>query len=44
MRFGTIRIEGVKERLIEDLTLREVSQIAEGIVICGFEHLDRSSK
>lgn len=41
-KVGTIRIEGVKERLIEDLTLREVSQIAEGVVICGFEHLNRS--
>ncbi|MDR3599833.1 MAG: DRTGG domain-containing protein [Desulfosporosinus sp.] len=41
-KVGTIRIEGVKERQIEDLTLREVSQIAEGVVICGFEHLDRS--
>ena len=43
-KVGTIRIEGVKERQIEDLTLREVSQIAEGIVICGFEQLDRSPK
>lgn len=41
-KVGTIRIEGVKERQIEDLTLREVSQIAEGIVTCGFEYLDRS--
>ncbi|MDR3588004.1 MAG: DRTGG domain-containing protein [Desulfosporosinus sp.] len=41
-KVGTIRIEGVKERQIEDLTLREVSQIAEGVVICGFEQLDRS--
>lgn len=41
-KVGTIRIEGVKERQIEDLTLREVSQIAEGIVICGFEHLDQT--
>ena len=41
-KVGTIRIEGVKERQIEDLTLREVSQIVEGVVICGFEHLDRS--
>lgn len=41
-KVGTIRIEGVKERQIEDLTLREVSQIAEGVVICGFEYLDRS--
>lgn len=41
-KVGTIRIEGVKERQIEDLTLREVSQIAEGVVICGFEHLDHS--
>ena len=43
-KVGTIRIEGVKERQIENLTLREVSQIAEGIVICGFEQLDRSPK
>ena len=41
-KVGTIRIEGVKERQIENLTLREVSKIAEGIVICGFEYLDRS--
>ncbi len=41
-KVGTIRIEGVKERQIEDLTLREVSQIVEGIVICGFEHLDHT--
>jgi predicted transcriptional regulator len=41
-KVGTIRIEGVKERQIEDLTLREVSQIVEGIVICGFESLDQS--
>ncbi|MDP4125944.1 MAG: DRTGG domain-containing protein [Bacillota bacterium] len=41
-KVGTIRIEGVKERQIEDLTLREVSQIAEGVVLCGFEYLDRS--
>lgn len=41
-KVGTIRIEGVKERQIEDLTLREVSQIAEGVVICGFGYLDRS--
>lgn len=41
-KVGTIRIEGVKERQIEDLTLREVSQIVEGIVICGFENLDYS--
>ncbi|MEM5818533.1 MAG: DRTGG domain-containing protein, partial [Desulfitobacterium hafniense] len=41
-KVGTIRIEGAKERRIEDLTLREVSQIAEGIVLCGFESLDNS--
>ncbi len=41
-KVGTIRIEGAKERRIEDLTLREVSQIVEGIVICGFENLDHS--
>lgn len=39
-KVGTIRIEGVKERQIEDLTLREVSQIVEGIVVCGYESLD----
>lgn len=41
-KVGTIRIEGVKERQIEDLTLREVSQIVEGLVLAGFEHLDHS--
>jgi len=41
-KVGTIRIEGVKERQIEDLTLREVSQIVEGSVICGAEGLDHS--
>lgn len=41
-KVGTIRIEGVKERQIEDLTLREVCQIAEGIVLCGYEDLDRT--
>lgn len=39
-KVGTLRIEGVKERQIEDLTLREVSQIVEGIVICGENRLD----
>ena len=39
-KVGTIRIEGVKERKIEDLTLREVSQIVEGLVVSGSEHLD----
>ncbi|MHB1406801.1 MAG: DRTGG domain-containing protein [Desulfitobacteriaceae bacterium] len=41
-KVGTIRIEGVKERQIEDLTLREVAQIVEGVVICGGEFLDKS--
>ncbi|KLU61598.1 cobalt-dependent inorganic pyrophosphatase [Peptococcaceae bacterium CEB3] len=41
-KVGTIRIEGVKERQIEDLTLHEVSQIVEGIVSCGAERLDQS--
>lgn len=41
-KVGTIRIEGVKERQIEDLTLREVAQIVEGIVACGYESLDHS--
>lgn len=34
-KVGTLRIEGVKERQIEDLTLQEVSQIVEGIILCG---------
>lgn len=38
-KVGTLRIEGVKERQIEDLTLHEVSQIVEGIVICGEDRL-----
>lgn len=41
-KVGTIRIEGAKERRIEDLTLKEVSQIVEGITLCGFESLDNS--
>lgn len=41
-KVGTIRIEGVKERQIEDLTLREVCQIVEGIVLCGYEDLDHT--
>lgn len=41
-KVGTIRIEGVKERQIEDLTLREVSQIVEGVVLCGAESLDHT--
>lgn len=41
-KVGTIRIEGVKERQIEDLTLKEVAQIVEGIVTCGLEQLDQS--
>ncbi|NLO98528.1 MAG: CBS domain-containing protein [Peptococcaceae bacterium] len=39
-KVGTLRIEGVKERQIEDLTLREVSQIVEGIVISGESRLN----
>ncbi len=38
-KVGTLRIEGVKERQIEDLTLHEVSQIVEGIVVCGEDRL-----
>lgn len=38
-KVGTLRIEGVKERQIEDLTLHEVAQIVEGIIICGEERL-----
>jgi len=39
-KVGTIRIEGVKERKIADLTLREVAQIVEGVIICGEERLN----
>lgn len=38
-KVGTLRIEGVKERQIEDLTLREVAQIVEGIIVCGEDKL-----
>lgn len=38
-KVGTLRIEGVKERQIEDLTLHEVSQIVEGIIVCGESRL-----
>jgi len=38
-KVGTLRIEGVKERQIEDLTLHEVSQIVEGLVVCGEDRL-----
>ncbi|NLI91898.1 MAG: CBS domain-containing protein [Peptococcaceae bacterium] len=38
-KVGTLRIEGVKERQIEDLTLQEVSQIVEGIIVCGENRL-----
>jgi len=38
-KVGTLRIEGVKERQIEDLTLHEVAQIVEGIIVCGESRL-----
>jgi len=38
-KVGTLRIEGVKERPIEDLTLHEVAQIVEGITVCGESRL-----
>jgi predicted transcriptional regulator len=38
-KVGTLRIEGVKEKQIEDLTLQEVAQIVEGLVICGENRL-----
>lgn len=41
-KVGTIRIEGTKERQIEDLTLQEVTQIVEGLVLYGHELLNRS--
>lgn len=41
-KVGTLRIEGVKERQIEDLTLHEVAQIVEGIIVCGDERLGES--
>lgn len=34
-KVGTIRIEGVKERQIEDFTFNEVAHIVEGLFICG---------
>jgi predicted transcriptional regulator len=40
-KVGTIRIEGTKERQIEDLTLREVAQIVEGLILYGHEFLNR---
>jgi len=39
-KVGTIRIEGVKERLIEDFTFNEVAQIVEGLIICGEDRMD----
>ncbi len=39
-KVGTIRIEGTKERQIEDLTLAEVAQIVDGLVIFGHEYLN----
>lgn len=41
-KVGTIRIEGAKERQLEDLTLGEVAQIVDGLVIYGHECLNRS--
>lgn len=38
-KVGTIRIEGTKERQLEDLTLREVAKIVEGIILYGQEHV-----
>lgn len=38
-KVGTIRIEGVKERQIEDFTFHEVSQIVEGLIICGEDRM-----
>ena len=39
-KVGTIRIEGVKERQIEDLTFNEVVQIVEGLIICGEDRMN----
>lgn len=41
-KVGTVRIEGLKERQIEDLTFSEVAQIVEGLIICGQERLGES--
>lgn len=41
-KVGTLRIESVKERKIEDLTFREVAQIVEGKIICGEEKANES--
>ncbi len=38
-KVGTIRIEGVKERQIEDFTFNEVAQIVEGLFICGEDRM-----
>ncbi|NLT94657.1 MAG: CBS domain-containing protein [Clostridia bacterium] len=38
-KVGTIRIEEVAEKELEDLNLREVSLIVEGEVLCGHENL-----
>lgn len=39
-KVGTIRIEGVKERQIEDFTFNEVAQIVEGLFICGEDRMN----
>ncbi|KJS23620.1 MAG: transcriptional regulator [Clostridiaceae bacterium BRH_c20a] len=38
-KVGTIRIEDVAEKELEDLNLREISLIVEGEVLCGHEKL-----
>ena len=38
-KVGTIRIEDVAEKELEDLNLREISLIVEGEVLCGHDQL-----
>lgn len=43
-KVGTVRIEKVEEKEIEDLTLAEVTRIVEGTVLCGRKNLDHIFK
>lgn len=38
-KVGTTRIEGVKERKIEDLTFNQIARIVEGLIICGEDRM-----
>ena len=43
-KVGTMRIEQVKERSIDSLTYRELSNIVEGSLVCGAEKCDVAPK